>query len=85
MCEGWELQQVCCTTWIHQHPMHIKTINTEGEYQCIIMRYNDPVRVNWSKGYGAICGLCFLAASCMDDIHPGLNRGRPVEFILLAL
>ena len=77
--------QVYCTTWIHQYTMHIKTINIEGEYRCIIVRYNDPVRVNWSKGYGDIYWLSFLAAFCMDDIHPSYNRSRPDQFLLLAL
>ena len=64
--------------------MHIKTISTKGEYQCIIMRYNDPIRVNWSKGYRVIYWLCFLSAFYMDDIHPGLNRSRPDEFFYVG-
>ena len=33
-----------------QYLVHIKTTNTKGEYQCIIMGHNDPVRVDRRKG-----------------------------------
>ena len=49
------------------------------------MRHNDPVRVNWRKGYGAIYWLNLsLAANGVDDIHPSLNRSCPDESLLLS-
>ena len=38
------------------------------------------------KGYGAIYRLgFFMAASRVDSIYPGLDRGRSQELLLLAL
>ena len=34
--------------------MHIKTVNTDSKYKCIVMRGNDPGRVNRGKGYRAV-------------------------------
>ena len=34
--------------------MHIKTVNTNSKYKCIVMRGNDPSRVNRGKGYRAV-------------------------------
>ena len=34
--------------------MHIKIVNTQGEYKCIIMGSDDPGRIYRRKGYKAI-------------------------------
>ena len=34
--------------------MHIKTVNTDSKYKCIVMRGNDPGRINRGKGYKAV-------------------------------
>ena len=66
--------------------MHIKTVNTEGEYQCIIIEHNNPVRADMRKGYRVIYWLgLFMSTFCMDNIYPGLNCGGSQELLLLAL
>ena len=56
--------------------MHAKIANTEGEYQCIIVRHNNLVRVDMREGYGAIYGPSFfMVALCVDSIYPGLDCG----------
>ena len=66
--------------------MHIKTVNTEGEYQCIIVGHNNPVRVDRRKGYGAIYWLdFFMFAFCVDSIYLGFNCGDFEELLLLEL
>ena len=66
--------------------MHIKTVNTEGDYQCIIVGHNNPIRVDMRKGYGVIYGLgFFMSALLVDSIHSGLNCGSSQEFLLLEL
>ena len=42
--------------------MHIKIVNTQGEYKRIIMGSDDPGRVYRRKGYGAIDQLNRCAA-----------------------
>ena len=34
--------------------MHIKTVNTDSKSKCIVMRGNDPGRVDRGKGYRAV-------------------------------
>ena len=66
--------------------MQIKTVNTEGEYQCIMVGNNNPVRVDRRKGYGAIYWLgFFLFAFHVDNIYLGINCAGSQEFLLLAL
>ena len=36
--------------------MHIKTINTDVKYKCIIVGHNNPVWVDRKKGYGVVRG-----------------------------
>ena len=54
--------------------MYIKTINTVSKYKCIVMRCNDPSRVDRGEGYRAINRLngcvVFLGA---DGFHPGFD------------
>ena len=62
---------------VYQYLVHIKTVNTEGERQCIIVGHNDPVRVDRRKGYGFVYWLSFfMAALCVDSIYPGLSYGN---------
>ena len=51
--------------------MHIKTINTDSKYKCIVMRGNDLSEVNRGKGYWVVnrlsyCGVLLGA----DGVHP---------------
>ena len=54
--------------------MYIKTVNTDSKYKCIVMRGNDPSRVDKGEGYRAVnrlnCCDVFLDA---DGVHPGSN------------
>ena len=61
--------------------MHIKTVNTHSKYECIVMRGNDPGRVNRGKGYRAINRLsCNDVLPGADDVYPGSDRSRPKNF-----
>ena len=61
--------------------MHIKTVNTHGKYKCILMRGNDPSRVNRGKGYRAINRLnCCDVLLGANGVHPGSDRGRLEHF-----
>ena len=65
--------------------MHIKAINTKGEYKCIVMGHNYPIGVYWGKGYGAINRLGFFpATACVDSVHPVFVFGCSQELLLLA-
>ena len=65
--------------------MHIKAINTKGEYKCIVMRHNYPIRVYWGKGFEAVYRLGLLSVIArVDSVHPGFDRGRSQELLLLA-
>ena len=54
--------------------MYIKTVNTDSKYKCIVMRCNDPSRVDRGEGYRAVNRLngcdVFLGA---DGVHPGYD------------
>ena len=66
--------------------MHIKTVNTDGEYQCNIVGHNNPIRVDRRKGYEAIYWFgFFMSAFSVDSIYPGLNCGSSQKLLLLAL
>ena len=61
--------------------MHIKTVNTHDKYKCIVMRGNDPGRVNRGKGYRAVNQLnCCDVLSGANGVHPGFDRGRSEHF-----
>ena len=56
--------------------MHIKTTNTEGENQCIIVGHNNPVWVDMREGYGVIYGPGFFTdVFRVDNIFPGFDYG----------
>ena len=54
--KGWEMEQIGHTAWIDENPMHIKTVNTHSQYECVIVWCDDPCRVNRWKGYRASIG-----------------------------
>ena len=52
--------------------MHIKNVNTHSKYKCIVMRGNDPGRVDRGKGYRAINRLsCCGVFPGADGVYPG--------------
>ena len=56
--------------------MHIKTTDTEGEYQCIIVGHDNPLRVDKREGYGAIYELGFFTVAFrVDSIYLGFDCG----------
>ena len=62
--------------------MHIKTINIEGEYKCIIVGNNDLVRIYRGKGYGAVYRLClFSDTAYVDSVYLGFDRGCYQELL----
>ena len=66
--------------------MHIKTVNTEGEYHSNVMGHNNPVRVDRGKGYGTIYFLGSLLSSFrVDNIYPSFDCGGSQELLLLEL
>ena len=65
--------------------MQIKTANTEGEYQCIIVGNNNPVRVDRREGYGAIYRPGFFPDTFrVDSIYLGFDCGSSKD-LLFAL
>ena len=61
--------------------MHIKTANTHSKYKCIIMRDNDPSRVNRGKGYRVVNRLSFCGVfPGVKGVYPGSDRGHPKHF-----
>ena len=48
------MQQFSHAARINKDSMHIKVVNTQGEYKRIIMGNDDPSRVYMRKGYGVI-------------------------------
>ena len=66
--------------------MHIEIVNTLSKYECIMVRSNDPGRVNRGKGYRVVNRLDrFDAIWDVNGIHSGLGCGRSQQPILLAL
>ena len=55
MLKGWEMEQIGRIAWIDENPVHIKTVNTHSQYECVIVWCNDPCKVNRWKGYR--CGV----------------------------
>ena len=52
--------------------MHIKTVNTDSKYKCIVMRGNDPSKVDRGEGYRAVNRLnCIDVLLGTDGVHPG--------------
>ena len=65
--------------------MHIKAINTKGEYKCIGIGYNYPVGVYYGKGYGVVYRLCiFPATVCLDSVYLGFDRCYSQKLLLSA-
>ena len=54
--------------------MHIKTVNTDSKYKCIVMRGNDPSRVDRGKGYWAINRLSYCGVlPGADGVYSGFD------------
>ena len=52
--------------------MYIKSVNTDSKYKCIIVRGNDPSKVNRGKGYWVVYRLSYCGVlSGADGVHPG--------------
>ena len=61
--------------------MHIKTVNTHSKYKCIVMRDNDPGRVNRGKGYRAFNQLsCSGVLPGANGVYPSPDRSHPEHF-----
>ena len=61
--------------------MHIKTVNAHSKYECIVMRGNDPSRINRGKEYWAVNWLsCSGVLPGADGVYPGSDRSRPEHF-----
>ena len=61
--------------------MHIKTVNTHSKYEYIVMRGNDPGRVNRGKGCRAVNRLsCCDVLSGANGVYLGSNRSCPEHF-----
>ena len=72
--KGRKVQQLSRATQNNKDPMHIKTVNTQGEYKCIIMGGDDTCWVYRRKGYGAIDWLNRCTALWdTDGIYSGFN------------
>ena len=61
--------------------MYIKTVNIDSKYKYIVMRGNDPSRVDRGDEYRAVnrlnCCDVFLGA---DGVHPSSDRGCTEHF-----
>ena len=72
------MEQIGCTTWIDENPVHIKTVNTYSQYECVVVWCDDPCRVNRWKGYRAVHRQNYWDISLIaDGVHSGSNRGCP--------
>ena len=58
--------------------MHIKTINTYNQYECVVVWCDNPCKVNRWKGYRVVHRQNRWDISPIaDGVHPGSNRGCP--------
>ena len=72
--KGWEVHQFSRTAQINKDYVHIKVVNTQGEYKRIIMGSDDPGRVYMRKRYGAINRLNRCAALWgTDGVYSGFD------------
>ena len=68
--KGRDMPQFSSAARINKDFVHIKIVNTQGKYKCIIMGSNDPGRVYRRKGYGVIDLLNRCAALWgTDGVH----------------
>ena len=57
--------------------MHIKTVNTYNQYECVVVWCDDPCRVNGGKGYRAVNRQNYCDISLITDgVYSGSDRGR---------
>ena len=50
------MQQLNRAAWINEDPVHIETVNTQGEYKCIMMRVITRVGFIGGKDMGPSIG-----------------------------
>ena len=72
------MEQIGRTAWIDENSVHIKTVNTYSQYECVVVWCDDPCRVNMGKGYRAVNREnCGDIPSVADGVYSGSDRGRP--------
>ena len=65
---------------MNQYSVHIKIVNTQSKYECIVVRSNDPGRV-----YRAIDRLdCSIAVWDVDGVYPSSDCCCTQQPLLLA-
>ena len=72
------MEQIGRTAWIDENPVHIKTVNTYSQYECVVVWCDDLCRVNRGKGYRAVnqqncCDIPLVA----NGVYSGSDRGLP--------
>ena len=86
MLKGWGMEQIDRTAWIDENPVHIKTVNTYSQYECVVVWCDDPCRVNKGKGYRAVNWQnCCDIPPVADGVYSGSDRGRLKHSSLLFL
>ena len=72
------MEQIGHTTWIDENHVHIKTVNTYNQYECVVVWCDDPCRVNRGKGYRVVNWQnCCDITTVADSVYSGSDRGRP--------
>ena len=72
------MKQIGRTARIDKNPVHIKTVNTHSQYECVIVWCDDLCRVNRWKGYRVVHWLnCKDNSPIADDVYSGSKRGCP--------
>ena len=84
--KGREMEQIGHTAWIDENPVHIKTVNTYSQYECVVVWCDDPCRANRGKGYRVVNqqNYCDIPP-VTDGVYSGSDRGRPEHSSLLFL
>ena len=68
------MQQINRIARINKDSVHIKIVNTQSKYKCVIMRSDDLGRVYRWRGYGAVNRLnCCVALRGIDVVYPSLD------------
>ena len=66
--------------------MYIKIVNTDNKYKCIVMRGNDPSRIDRGEGYRAVNRLnwCDVLLGT-DGVHPGSIKVVFLFFLIFVV
>ena len=68
------MQQIDCAARINKNLVHIKIVNTQSKYKCIVMRSDDPGRVYRRKGYGVVNRMnCCAALHGTNGVYLGFD------------